>query len=71
MIENMEINLGTIQFVTAGEEDLVHIHFRSVDSENQLNMNGYVPVTVAEYEADASVEGLKKLVKKKVLERLK
>lgn len=70
MIENMEIKINNIQFVTAGEEDKVHIHFRGKDPENQLNLSGYVPVTVTEYENNMSVDGMEQLVKDKVLERL-
>lgn len=70
MIENMEIKVSNIQFLTVGEEQKVHIHFRGIDPDNQLNLSGYVPATVEEYEADASVEGLQTLVRTKVLERL-
>jgi hypothetical protein len=70
MIENMEIKVNSVQFITVGEENKVHIHFRGLDPENQLNLSGYVQATVAEYEADASIEGLQGLVKTKVLERL-
>ncbi|SEA54175.1 hypothetical protein SAMN05421743_105228 [Thalassobacillus cyri] len=70
MIEEMSITVNNVQFVTVDNEKKVHIHFRGNDAENQINLNGYVPATVEEYETDASVEGLSVLVKTKVTERL-
>ncbi|NIK11201.1 hypothetical protein [Alkalibacillus almallahensis] len=70
MINNMEIKVNNIQFVSSGEEEKVHIHFRGKDPENELNLSGYVPVTVTEYENNSSIDDMQQLVKDKVLERL-
>ncbi|APC48302.1 hypothetical protein BME96_09035 [Virgibacillus halodenitrificans] len=71
MIETMDFQVTNIQFVNVGEEQKVNIHFRGVDPNNQINMNGYVPVTTVEFfQHSGSTDSLGTLVKGEVLERL-
>ncbi|MBP1950305.1 hypothetical protein [Virgibacillus litoralis] len=77
MIQNMEIKVSNVQFVTVknvgaatGEEQRVHVRFQGIDSEKEININGYVPATVEEYETNSSMDGLSTLVKKRLIERL-
>ncbi|SEB15687.1 hypothetical protein SAMN05421743_12131 [Thalassobacillus cyri] len=70
MIEEMSIKVNNVQFVTVENEEKVHIHFRGMDPAGQLDLNGYIPVTVQDYEKDASLEGMSGLVKNKLMERL-
>ncbi|MFD2638400.1 hypothetical protein [Piscibacillus salipiscarius] len=70
MINSLTIKVNNIQFVHTGEEPTVNIHFRGVDPDNQLNVNGYVPVTNDEYEANSGVNQLEQLVREKLTERM-
>lgn len=58
MIKNLDVKINNVQFVNTRNESKIHIHFRGVDSNNQININGYVPVSNEEYEANAGVEEL-------------
>lgn len=63
----LEIRVNAIEFVN---DNKVHIRFNGSDVERQINISGYVTVTVEEYEANSQMEQLKELVRAKVVERL-
>ncbi|MGP4074118.1 hypothetical protein ACTWQB_16555 [Piscibacillus sp. B03] len=69
MINQLNIKVNNVNFVRVKDEDRVHVHFRGEDPDKQLNVNGYVPVTAEEYEANPGLDGLESLVKEKLTER--
>jgi hypothetical protein len=69
-VQNLSIKVSNMSFVETPEGQLVHIRFSGQDSLQQINLNGYVPVTMAEFFANStSPEDLAELVRVKVLER--
>jgi hypothetical protein len=66
-MNNIEIRVQSIQFLD-GEK--AQLSFNGMDSERQINISGYVTVTVEEYEANSQMEQLKEFVRAKVVERL-
>lgn len=69
-VQDLSIKVSNMSFVETPEGQLVHIRFSGQDSLNQINLNGYVPVTMVEYFANSSsMDALAGLVREKVLER--
>lgn len=56
---------------TRFNENEVRIDFRAIDEYGQINLHGYVPVTMQEFFANSSsMDSLAGLVEQKVNERL-
>ena len=56
---------------TRFNDDEVRIDFRALDEYGQINLSGYVPVSMAEFfQHSGSMDSLSELVKVKVTERL-
>ncbi len=62
------ISVSNIAFVTTPEGLGVHLHFSGADSQGEIRVNGYVPVTQSEYFVHAqSMESLADLAREKVM----
>ncbi|MDY7222093.1 hypothetical protein [Halalkalibacterium halodurans] len=66
-MNNVEIRVQSIQF---SDDNTARINFSGADSERQINISGYVAVTIEEYEANSQMELMKDLVRQKAVEHL-
>jgi len=67
----MHIQITNISMrYSEGEVSGVHVYFNGQNSENTINISGYVPLTHSEYTGNESITALTNLVRQKVSERL-
>ncbi|MEW4325855.1 hypothetical protein Q0N12_04175 [Rossellomorea marisflavi] len=69
-VEKLVISVSNVAFVnlTDGQGPGVHLHFTGVDSKEEVRLNGYVPVSHAEFFSHSeSTESLANLVREKVM----
>jgi hypothetical protein len=59
-----------VQSIQFSDDDTARINFSGSDSDRQINISGYVAVSIEEYEENSQMEQLKGLVRAKVVERL-
>ncbi|WP_217588724.1 hypothetical protein [Lentibacillus saliphilus] len=63
----MKINITSVNVRYAeGAPDSVQIHFSAHDDQRMININGYVPLTAAEYSGNESLTALEGIVRQEV-----
>ncbi|MED4124036.1 hypothetical protein P4641_08610 [Halalkalibacterium halodurans] len=63
----LEIRINAIEFVN---DNSVHLRFNGSDVERQINISGYVSISIEEYATNAQLSQLRELIRQKVIERL-
>ncbi|MUV39486.1 hypothetical protein JNUCC1_03364 [Lentibacillus sp. JNUCC-1] len=68
----MTINITSVNVRYAeGAADSVQVHFSAYDDQRTINVNGYIPLTAAEYEGNESLSALEGLVRQEVSSKIK
>ena len=67
----MQIQITSTNIRYKGDEvEAVNVHFNSRDPQGTINLNGYVPLTAAEYQGNEAPSKLVQVVREKLIERL-
>ncbi|MGY6209740.1 hypothetical protein ACXEO8_07160 [Cytobacillus firmus] len=67
----LEIQItGTNIRYAEGGVSSVHVQFQARDPEGAINLNGYIPLSGAEYQGNESLPALKEVVRVKLIQKL-
>jgi len=67
----MKVQITNI-YINYGDEVVssVQVHFQCRDDQHTINLNGYIPLTAAEYAGNESLPALEGIVRQQVADRL-
>ncbi|WP_062318898.1 hypothetical protein [Halolactibacillus sp. JCM 19043] len=66
---NIQITNVSMRYVD-GQIDSVQVHFNGQNDERTINLNGYIPLTSAQYAGNESLTALEGIVRQEVATKI-